>query len=277
MLSRYEIVHAPSGTTLAALRGASRRRAPATQTAVILADPIFDRSDPRIQRNPQMPGAAGEQPPVGQPRSPQAPDSAAHAAAPLGQVFRRLPFSRDEAHAISAMLPGQVTTLMDGQATRDRVLGSALADYRVVHFATHGVVHPELTSLSSIVLSLVDDEGRAHDPFLTLSDIYDMRLNADVVVLSACSTVAGKEVPGEGPIGLARAFMYAGAPRVVASLWDVSDRATAELMKRFYHSMLVDGLPAAAALRTAQRQLAAMPQWQSPYHWAGFVVQGDWR
>ena len=101
---------------------------------------------------------------------------------------------------------------------------------------------PKCPSLSSIVLSFVDGTGAPHDPFLTLPDIYDMRLNADLVVLSACSTAEGRHVPGEGPIGLARAFMYAGAPRVVASLWRVNDSATAELMKRFYRGMLVEGL-----------------------------------
>jgi CHAT domain-containing protein len=104
-----------------------------------------------------------------------------------------------------------------------------------------------------------------------------MTVRADVVVLSACSTAGGKNVPGEGVIGLARAFMYAGAPRVVASLWQVNDLATSELMKRFYHGVLIQGLTPAAALHAAQRQLAAIPRWSSPYFWAPFVLQGDWR
>jgi CHAT domain-containing protein len=275
MVSQFEIVHAPSATTLAALRTLSEHRSAATKTAIVLADPIFERSDPRVLKRSTMVSQQSRN--RARSDAPWSRDSAAQTAAPLGQIFRRLPFSRDEADAITAMLPGAVTTIMNGEATRDRVLGNALADYRVVHFATHGIVHPEITSLSSIVLSLVDDHGAAHDPFVTLSDIYEMRLNADVVVLSACSSAVGKNVPGEGPIGLARAFMYAGAPRVVASLWEVSDRATAELMKRFYQSMLIDGLSAAAALRTAQLQLSAIPKWKSPYYWAGFTLQGDWR
>ena len=134
-----------------------------------------------------------------------------------------------------------------------------------------------MPSLSSIVLSFVDSSGASRDPFLTLPDIYDMRVNAEVVVLSACSTAEGRHVPGEGPIGLARGFMYAGAPRVIASFWRVNDMATAELMKRFYRGMLVDGLPAAAALRAAQQQIAAIPRWASPYYWAPFALHGDWR
>lgn len=260
MLSRYEIVHVPSATTLSAMRTLSARRSPPRKTAVVLADPIFEGTDPRAQGAQQVPATG-----------------ARRAATELGRSFPRLPFSRMEAAAISAMLPGKVTMLTDGAAIRARVLGSALADYRVVHFATHGLVHPEIASLSSIVLSFVDQTGAPQDPFVRLSDIYEMRLNADVVVLSACSTAMGKNVPGEGPIGLARAFMYAGAPRVIASLWQVNDNATAELMKRFYHGMLLDRLTPAAALRRAQLQIAAVPRWASPYFWAPFVLQGDWK
>jgi CHAT domain-containing protein len=130
---------------------------------------------------------------------------------------------------------------------------------------------------SSLVLSLVDRSGRSRDGFVMVPDIYDMTLNADVVVLSGCQTALGKNVRGEGPIGLARAFMYAGVPRVVASLWPVDDLATAELMKRFYRGMLVNRLAPAAALRRAQQELAADRSWASPYFWAPFVLQGDWR
>ncbi len=260
MLSRYEIAHIPSATTVAAMRTLSDRRSRPSKTAVVLADPIFERADPRVQTAQATPAA-----------------TARRATTEIGRSFPRLPFSRMEARTINAILPGEVTMFTDGDATRARVLGNALADYRVVHFATHGIAHAEIASLSSIVLSMVDQKGTPQDPFVTLSDIYEMRLNADVVVLSACSTAMGKNVPGEGPIGLARAFMYAGAPRVVASLWQVNDNATAELMKRFYQGMLIDRLTPAAALRRAQQQLAAIPRWASPYFWAPFVLQGDWK
>jgi CHAT domain-containing protein len=166
---------------------------------------------------------------------------------------------------------------MDFQASRSTVLGSALADYRIVHFATHGLIDAERPELSGLILSLVNDRGAQQDGLLRLHDIYNMRLNADLVVLSACQTALGKEINGEGLVGLTRGFMYAGAPRVVASLWQVSDVATAELMKRFYAGMLQKRLPASAALRRAQLEIARDPQWASPYFWAGFVLQGDWR
>jgi CHAT domain-containing protein len=131
--------------------------------------------------------------------------------------------------------------------------------------------------LSGLVLSLVDEAGRAQDGFLSLHDIYNLRLPAEVVVLSACQTGLGKDVRGEGMIGPVRGFMYAGSPRVVASLWQVDDLATSELMKLFYKGMLKDGLRPAAALRAAQVDMWSQKRWRSPYFWSAFVLQGEWR
>jgi CHAT domain-containing protein len=98
-----------------------------------------------------------------------------------------------------------------------------------------------------------------------------------LVVLSACQTAIGKQVRGEGLISLTRGFMYAGVPRIVVSLWDVDDKATAELMKRFYEGMMQKKLALAAALRAAQAEMAQSEKWKAPYYWAGFILQGDWR
>jgi LPXTG-motif cell wall-anchored protein len=122
----------------------------------------------------------------------------------------------------------------------------------------------------------VDQQGRSQDGFLRLQDIYSLKLPADLVVLSACSTALGKDVRGEGLIGITRGFMYAGAAGVVASLWKVDDEATAELMKHFYAALFEKGMPPAAALRDAQLELAKHSRWQSPYYWAGFVIQGQY-
>jgi CHAT domain-containing protein len=134
--------------------------------------------------------------------------------------------------------------------------------------------HPEL---SGVVLSLVDDQGRPKDGFLRLYEIYNMKLGADLVVLSACQTTLGKDIRGEGLVGLTRGFMYAGAPTVVATLWSIKDEATAELMKRFYKAMLKDGLKPGAALRAAQLSMSRESRWNSPQFWAGFVIQGERR
>lgn len=152
-----------------------------------------------------------------------------------------------------------------------------MRQFRILHLATHGLLNTEHPELSGVVLSLVDRRGQTLDGFLRLHEIYNLKLSADLVVLSACQTGLGKEIEGEGLVGLTRGFMYAGAPRVVASLWKVDDRATAELMKHFYSAMLTDHEPAAAALRRAQLAMWKTQGWESPYYWAAFVLQGDWK
>src|SRR5207244_8554109 len=126
------------------------------------------------------------------------------------------------------------------------------------------------------VLSLVDEKGAPRDGFLRANEIYNLKLNADLVVLSACRTGLGKEIRGEGLIGLTRGFFYAGAARVVVSLWDVNDEATAEVMGRFYKGVLGNGrLRPAEALRAAQVSLWREGRWRAPYYWAAFVLQGE--
>ena len=145
----------------------------------------------------------------------------------------------------------------------------------MIHFATHGVLDTQHPELSGVVLSLLDENGSPRDGFLRLHDVYNLRLAADLVVLSGCQTALGKDVRGEGLVGLTRGFLYAGARRVMASLWQVDDRATSELMARFYRALLKDGSSPAAALREAQLSLSRSAQWRDPYNWAGFVIQGD--
>ena len=187
-------------------------------------------------------------------------------------------FSRAEADAIAALAPrGAVFEATDFNASRATVLNASLEKYRIVHFATHGVFDAERPALSSLVLSLVNERGAPQDGYFRMQDAYNLHLGADLVVLSACETALGKEINGEGLVGLARAFMYAGAPRVVASLWPVNDYATAELMKRFYRGMLQQHLAPAAALSAAQRQMRANARWRSPFFWAGITFIGDWR
>jgi len=193
-------------------------------------------------------------------------------------TFPRLPFTRREADAISSIAPkGDVTEDLDFDASKATALSAQLKDYRIVHFATHGLLNNEHPELSGLVFSLVDKQGNEQDGFLRMLDIYNMELNADLVVLSACQTALGKEIGEEGLIGLTRGFMYAGAPRVVASLWKVDDEATAELMKKFYEGMLRDHQTPAQALRSAQQWMRTQKPWQAPYYWAGFVLQGEWK
>jgi CHAT domain-containing protein len=195
-----------------------------------------------------------------------------------GVALPRLVFSRREAAAIIASAR-QRTTLeaLDFQANRTTALSKELAQYRIVHFATHGLLDNEHPELSGLVLSLVGPDGKPQDGFLDLQDVYNLTLPADLVVLSACETGLGKEISGEGLVGLTRGFMYAGASRVVASLWKVDDVATSELMAEFYKGMLSHGLAPASALRQAQLAMLKRSRWADPYYWAAFTLQGEWK
>jgi CHAT domain-containing protein len=152
-----------------------------------------------------------------------------------------------------------------------------LADYKILHFATHGFINTTHPELSGIVLSLVDAAGRRQRGFLPAHDVYNLQLAADLVVLSACRSALGAEIHREGLLGLTQGFMYAGALRVVASLWKVDDQATAELVKRFYAVLLKERVTPAAALRQAQIAMWKTRQWSSPRYWAAFTIQGEWR
>jgi CHAT domain-containing protein len=262
LLARHVVVQAPSASAAVAIR--SRPAAAARGPVVaVLADPVYERRDPRIAAAARVRAAAENGPPR---------------LALRGTSLARLPFSRAEADAITrAARPGRAHRALGFDATREAVLGSALQEAQIVHFAAHGVVDSARAARAGIVLSLFDRQGRPQEGFLGLRDVYDLRLSADLVVLSACETALGRDLRGEGLVGLTTGFLYAGARQVVASLWRVDDLATSELMARFYRSLLQQRLPPAAALRAAQLEMAADRRWRDPYFWAGFVVFGDWR
>ena len=166
---------------------------------------------------------------------------------------------------------------LDFEASRDTVLKADLGQFRILHFATHSFLDHERPELSSIVLSMVDRAGRQQNGFLRLYDIYNLRLSADLVVLSACETGLGKEIKGEGLIGLTRGFFYSGAARVLASLWQIDDRSSAAFMRAFYEAMIIRHEKPAAALRSAKIAMWRAKGWDAPYYWAAFTMQGEWR
>lgn len=259
LLARHEVVYLPSASVLASQR---KLDAPvtSTKTVAVLADPIFDRQDPRLAASAAPPGT----------------DSEALRSGLTG--LSRLTYTRQEAAAIAALVPpGQRLVALDGAARRSRVVDGELASYRILHFATHGLVDSRTPELSGLMLSRLDGDGRALDGFLGLYDISNLGISAELVVLSGCRTALGKQVRGEGLVGLTRGFMVAGARRVVASFWQVRDQATTELMARFYHAMLTEKLRAPAALRAAQLELREQRRFRDPFYWAAFALYGDWR
>jgi CHAT domain-containing protein/Tfp pilus assembly protein PilF len=277
LIADHEIVSVPSASALAVLRREVTGRQPASKLVAVLADPVLESNDPRVRQvsaKDQPPGSTTASTGLG-----RAKEELVRSAKESGVgTFERLRFSRAEADAIEALATEKGSLkAVDFEANRMTATSADLAHYRIVHFATHGLINSQHPELSGLVLSLVDEQGKQQDGFLRLHDIYNLKLGADMVVLSACRTALGKDVKGEGLLGLTRGFMYAGAQRVVASLWDVRDEATAALMKRFYQGMLREKLRPAAALRAAQISMSKDSRWKDPYYWAGFVLQGEWK
>lgn len=267
----HEIVSAPSASVVAVLRQETANRKPAAKSLAVLADPVFSKDDPRVLVSGKRRAPSVETPSV----FAEAKRSAAESG--LGDL-KRLRFSRQEADAITGLV-GETMKLeaVDFAANRGLATSSELGQYRIVHLATHGLINNEHPELSGVVLSLVDEKGQPQNGFLRLYDLYNLKLSADLVVVSACQTALGKEIKGEGLVGLTRGFMYAGVPRVVASLWQVEDRASAELMKRFYQEMLDRGRRPATALRAAQVSMLNDNRWRAPHYWAAFTIQGEWK
>ena len=278
LINQHELVNLPSSSSIALIRQDTQNRKPAPKTLAILADPIFSADDQRI-KVPQK-----------RPISPANPDLNQLAinrvtktlkksrAVGDNNQFTRLPGTRQEAQAILALLPKtEIIAAFDDQASLNLAIDPQLSQYRIIHLATHGVFNGEDPAYSGIILSLVDAKGTPINGFLRLNEIFNLNLPAELVVLSACETGLGKEIKGEGLVGLTRGFMYAGTPRVLVSLWKVDDQATAELMTRFYKLILEKKLPPAQALREAQLQMQTETEWKSPYYWSAFILQGEWR
>lgn len=252
LVDAYEIVVLPSVSALDVQR---RLRQGAEQPPIdvaVIGDPIYSLSDPRLKP--------------------------AQRSGNRRQLWQRLGHAGDEIDAMASHAKGMRTFIARGaEATREVVESDEVGQSRYVHFAVHGSVDTERPELSKLVFSLHDATGTPQEGELHAYEVFNLDLNAELVTLSACETGLGKAVRGEGLVGLTQGFLYAGAERVLVSLWRVDDEATAALMDHFYRHLLKERMSPAAALRAAQRALRAGKKWQAPYHWAGFALQGEWR
>ena len=267
LIKQYELTMLPSASALAALRKAASKRSPPADEMTVLADPVFQRIG-----NPVPIGAS-------MPSMPQRSRELTRALLDSHDTTQipSLPGSRIEALAIQQILGTARTRLALGyDANREAVIGGSLARQRIIHFATHGIIDTRHPEMSGMVLSMFDKRGVYRDGYLRLSDIYDLKLSADLVVLSSCDSALGKDLGSEGIIGLPRGFLYAGARRVIASLWKVDDDASVTMMKALY-SRLQQGDSPAKALRGAQLDLLKDKRLSDPYYWAGFVLEGDYK
>jgi CHAT domain-containing protein len=261
LIVNHEIITLPSFTSIAVQKEEWQKRPTAPKTLAVLADPVFGANDPRIE---------GIVPSTNQ-------DLSKISGLRQGCTnLDRLYYTEEEANNILAQVPdNQEFSALGFDATREAAIAPNLEQYQMVHFATHGCINDN-PLLSGLAFSSYDEQGNIQDSFLRLQDIFNLQLNAELVVLSACETGLGDNVSGEGIVGLTRGFMYAGARRVLVSLWSVNDTATAKLMSNYYQKMLQDKLTPVAALRAAQLEMWQGETWQSPYYWAAFTIQGDW-
>jgi CHAT domain-containing protein/Tfp pilus assembly protein PilF len=280
LLINHEIVNLPSASTLAMLRQDLSGRRPAPKAVAVFADPVFDKDDVRVKSAVATFEPTTQSTPLNRNVSTGDIDRAME---DLDGNTRfpplRLTAAHWEAEEISKLVSVRERMLaLDFAANRLTATSPELSKYRIVHFATHAFINSAHPELSGIVLSLVNERGEPQDGFLRVNEIFNLKLPAELVVLSACQTGLGKEVKSEGMIGVTRGFMYAGAARMVVSLWSVDDRATSALMARFYKRLLGGKqLPPSAALRGAQIEMWKKTAWKAPYFWAGFIFQGEWK
>jgi CHAT domain-containing protein len=287
LIKTNEIAYAPSASVLAAVRqqGGSK---PAGRNILLVADPVFNSNDARARSGAATPasqaqgGDAGARG-LGLDSAVEDVDAAGAAGAGGGQgaglPLMRLSGTRTEAEQIAKIARttgAQADVWLDLNASEDNVETRDMTKYRVVHIATHGLLNAERPQFTGLVLSLVGN--KKEDGFLRTDEVFNLKLGAPLVILSACETGLGKEKRGEGVIGLTRAFMYAGAPTVGVSLWSVADRSTAELMTNFYKRLLTgQGTSPANALRAAQTDMIAGKKYSAPFYWSPFILVGEWR
>lgn len=278
LVASHEVVNAPSASILGQLRQETERRQTPANLLAAFGDPVFASS------YEQFKGAD-----ISVPVAPARPLENERWRNDLRVIERNgdsfdpsasesLFFAERELANLRELAAGGESFVATGfEATRERLQSMDLSKFAILHFATHGVLNSVRPENSGLILSTVKHDGQTQDGFVGLQDIYNLHAPVDLVVLSACRTALGKEVRGEGLVGLTRGFMYAGASSVVASLWKADDEATAELMKRFYTNMLQGSMTPAAALRAAQNSIRQEPQWSSPHYWAAFTLQGEYR
>jgi CHAT domain-containing protein/tetratricopeptide (TPR) repeat protein len=273
LLEKHRIRYAPSLTALHVLRLWEDARRPPDRSLWAMGDPIYDLNDPR-----RAPGASlGEaaQQALRELRLRESPTERG------GATFPRLVHSAIEVQTLAALLAAPPESIRLGaQATKTAVQQASekgdLARYRYVHFAVHGVLGRDAGQQPALVLTRVgmDDAARGEgkdDGLLRLEEVLQLKLNADLVVLSACESGKGALHRGEGVTGLARAFLYAGSRGVVCSLWNVDDAVTSEFMSDLYQD-LRKGKPAPDALREAQLQ--QIHRGRAPLYWAPFILIG---
>ena len=245
VIQKVEVAYVPSLRAAMSLAPSMQR---GSFSVAAIGDPVTDAADPRLKTHPQR----------------------------SGQRLARVPGTGREMRALERIIGMPSVTLFDGfDAVKTLVEGNKLKGYSILHFATHGIADQQSAERSGLYLSTFDRDGHAIDGHLGLRDLFGLRFDAQLVVLSGCSTSLGEWQSTDGPVGISRAFQYSGVSNVVSTLWKVDDRASAELITDFY-AALAGGEAVPAALRSAQTAMLERGEHRHPYYWAGFQSTGHW-
>ena len=268
LILEHEIVTLPSASSLVAIREDRQNHSKPTKELAIIADPVFNHEDDRVKEVAILNGAT--------PFKRQELEK-------IDVLYGALPNTREELSSIEKLLePSQRESFSGYDANLDTALSPELGQFRIVHFASHGIFNTKSPERSGIVLSGIDEQGLLQPGLLSPSNAFNRMdlAGTELVVLSGCRTgLSSSEVAREGLTGLTGGLLAAGTDRIVASLWSVQDQATRELMSRFYKGMLNQDNPMtpAQALRAAQISMWEEPRWQTPYYWGAFIIQGEWQ
>jgi CHAT domain-containing protein len=276
LVASVEVINAPSASILGQLETETRRRQAPTKLLAAFGDPVFASNFSEYARSSSA-DVASLKNSFGSTWHHALRDFEDTEGIVDPAKIQPLIFTKIELAKLREVAGPDSLIATGFDATPEKISQADLGNYSILHIATHGRLDPNQPENSGLFLSMVDRNGHPTDGFLGLQDIYALQAPVDLVVLSACATGLGRDVRGEGLIGLTRGFMYAGASSVVASLWKVDDEATAELMKHFYINMLQRRMTPSAALRAAQNTIRQQPQWKAPYFWAAFTLQGDYQ
>jgi CHAT domain-containing protein len=266
LITQQEITNLPSASTIGILRSTVAKKPRGTKTIAILADPVFETNDDRLTGKTILPTLN---------LNLDIPNQTIKSRSKRGQ-WARIENTAIEAKGILSLVPQESdrTAAFGFDANYNWITAPSLSQYRYIHLATHGFFDEEKPALSSLLLSSFNAQGQTQKSYLRLPELFNLNLPSEMIVLSACETGLGKDVPGEGLMGMTRGFMYAGALRVAVSLWKVDDAATAQLMQQLYQSLWRSKKSHAASLREAQLKL--WNEGTHPYYWSAFTLQGEW-
>jgi CHAT domain-containing protein len=274
LIKTNKVSYSPSASLTAAVRDQQRTRG---RNILLVADPVFSANDPRlptgfVANRAEVTRGLGLDSAVADVNGP-----ATQPSGPL--TVPRLAGTRIEAEQIGRLAKAsgaQADLWLDLGANEDDLKHRDIQSYRAVHIATHGVLDAMRPQFSGLILSLVGNKSD-DDGFLRTGEVFNLKLGAPLVMLSACETGLGKVKRGEGVTGLSQAFMYAGATTVGVTLWSVADKPTAELMTDFYRRLLGPNTSPSDAIREAQLAMISGKKYSAPFYWAPFVLVGEWK